>query len=202
MLGRFGLLCFLGICVLGSVTGMAQGRESVRIAGAKVPVGSIELTTNISIKGNSSVQNLYYTFYLDKRDLDIADSYVPRYLKGSNSYKRMAAIILLYVKEEFAKYPCVGRNKCVKNIRVGIDTFFAFLNAHPEYKTKYLEASTSFALISPKYRRVDDFIFDIALKAGYALYGISYMRVNQMIGWTLLDKMIYSIRYDGYNGGL
>lgn len=180
----------------------AGSKEYCRIGGKQVAVAGIPLSTDFHIKGNSTAAEISYTFYLDKRDLDIALSHVDSYLHSNNSYKVMAAILLKYIQDDFKNYPCSGSNKCVKNINVSIKAFFDYLNAHEDLKKMYLESAISTAMFAPRYKRMDDFLFNVALKAGYALYGISYMRVDFMFGWTLMDKMIYSVRHDGYNGGL
>ena len=198
-LWRLGILCF----ILGVVLSCrVEAGEFVKIGKKRVAVMDIQMTIDVPNKKNSGVLNVYYTFSLDKRDLDIANKGLERYLNGSSNYNRMAAVILLYVNEEFAKHKCTGRNKCLKKIRVGVDTFFDFLNAHPELKQRYLASATSLALFSGRYKSRGDFMRFIARDAGYAFYGISYMNHTGMVIWTLLEKMIYSIRHDGYNGRL
>ena len=196
---RLGLVWSLLFCLSA---GLVMAGEYVKIGGKRVAVADIRMTTGAGGGNDSKVLNMYYTFYLDKRDLDISNYYLKRYLKSSNSYKRMAGIIQLYVNEEFRKYPCVGQNKCVKNIRLGVDSFFDFLNNHDDLRQKYLVSATSLSLFGGRYKSLGDFMVYLARDVGYAFYGISYMRRTGIVTWTLLDKMIYSIRNDGYNGGL
>ncbi len=194
------IISVLGVIILLEYSAFAGSREYCQIAGKKVAVADIELNVDFKIKENPSVAQISYTFYLDERDLNIALSYVDRYLKGRSGYKVMGAIILLYVQDEFKKYPCVGNNKCVKNIEVSVRGFFEFLNANQDLKKRYLEAAISQSLFSAKYSSMSEFLFYRARDVGYALFGISYMKADSMMGWTLIDKMIYSIRNDGYNG--
>ena len=186
--------------VIINLSSFAYARDSIKVAGKEVSVQDINLTTDFYIKGNSSVAELYYTFYLDQRDIKIANAYKDRFLKSNSSYKVMSAIILLYVEKVFKNYPCVGKNKCVKNIYVSVKDFFSFLNSNPELRTKFLKARTSTTLFSPKFKRIDEFLFYVARDVGYAFYGISYMNTSSIYARTLLDKMIYSIRSHGNSG--
>lgn len=186
--------------VIINLSSFAYARDSIKVAGKEVSVQDINLTTDFYIKGNSSAAELYYTFYLDQRDIKIANAYKDRFLKSNSSYKVMSAIILLYVEKVFKNYPCVGKNKCVKNIYVSVKDFFSFLNSNPELRTKFLKARTSTTLFSSKFKRIDEFLFYVARDVGYAFYGISYMNTSSIYARTLLDKMIYSIRSHGNSG--
>ncbi len=185
------------IAVFCLLCSQVYAREYCKIGGKKTSIDDIKLTTDIHIRGNSTTQKLYYTFYLDKRDLDISSQQVDRVLRGKSAYRTMAAIIVLYVNDVFKDYPCEGTNKCVKNIRVGVKGFFDFLNSNPELRHRYLDAVTSQSLFTPRYKNMDYFNFELARNVGYALYGISYMRADLTLGWTLMDKMIYSIKTTG-----
>ncbi len=183
--------------MLGCFCSQVYARDYCKIGGKKTAITDIKLTTDIHIPGNSTTQNLYYTFYLEKRDLDISNKQVARVLRGNSAFRTMAAIIVLYVNEVFKDYPCEGTNKCVKNIRVSIKGFFDYLNSNPELRHRYLDAVTSQSLFTPRYKNMDYFNFELARNVGYALYGISFMRADLTLGWTLIDKMIYSIKTSG-----
>ncbi len=172
----------------------AHAREKVKIGSKMVALSSITLSSDFYFKESPMTADLYYTFYLDQLDLKIADAYRDQYLNSGSTYKVMAAIILLYTEEEFKKYPCLGKNKCVKNIKLGVKGFFAYLNQRPELRTKFLEAWSSQSLFAPKYKCLDELFLWVAKDVGYSLYAISYMKVDSPFTRTLLDKMVYAMR--------